>query len=121
MKALRSRPLRLLQARQAVVLQLERRLENAQAGFENDADGGRDDLDRASELKTRESVAGVAAVLLVEQRQIDEAMRRLRAGAYGICEECGRPIAAERLELWPEATRCVECQRRQETHMHAHA
>lgn len=121
MNALRSRPLRILQGRRAAVLQLERRLENMQAGFENDADGGRDDLDRASELETRESVAGLAAVLSLEHRQINDAMRRLRAGAYGICEECGRRIAAERLELWPEATRCVECQRRQETHMHAHA
>lgn len=116
MSAVRNRPLSVLQARRAAVLQLERRLGDSQAEAENDADGGRDDVDRATDLEARTSAAGVAAVLYLERCQIDEAMRRLGAGTYGLCEECGRPIAAERLRLWPEATRCVDCQRRQEMH-----
>lgn len=119
MKALARRPFDVLRARRTAVLRLERRLESTQAGLENDADGGRDDIDRATELETRTSAAGVAAVLYIERRQIDDAMQRLRAGTYGLCEECGLPIAAERLQLWPEATRCVDCQRRQEMHAHA--
>ncbi len=28
----------------------------------------------------------------------------------GICEDCGKPIPAKRLEAIPGATRCVKCQ-----------
>jgi DnaK suppressor protein len=31
-------------------------------------------------------------------------------GGYGICEDCSRQIAKERLEALPDATRCVRCQ-----------
>lgn len=40
---------------------------------------------------------------------IDEALKRIDAGHYGDCEECGEPISAARLEAWPEARQCVEC------------
>ncbi|GAA4591831.1 TraR/DksA C4-type zinc finger protein [Planotetraspora phitsanulokensis] len=40
---------------------------------------------------------------------LDAALRRLGDGTYGVCERCGRPIAAERLEVRPAATTCVEC------------
>lgn len=70
--------------------------------------------DVASDLFTRES-------LLTSERQLEEhasavqdALRRMRQGTYGICEDCGRPIAKERLEVLPQAARCVECQRREE-------
>ena len=45
------------------------------------------------------------------RNQVDEALRRLEEGAYGLCEDCERPIAAERLKAVPFARRCVECQR----------
>jgi RNA polymerase-binding transcription factor DksA len=40
---------------------------------------------------------------------LDRAEKRLRAGAYGVCEWCGKPIAEARLEVLPAATRCVLC------------
>jgi len=40
---------------------------------------------------------------------VEEALGRLEAGTYGICERCGRPIAAERLEIRPTARTCVSC------------
>jgi len=48
------------------------------------------------------------------RNQIDEALRRLNEGTYGICEDCGRPITPERLKAVPFARRCVECQRKAE-------
>ena len=45
---------------------------------------------------------------------IDEALWRIEKGTYGICQECGKQIPAERLAARPEATLCVDCQRRQE-------
>jgi DnaK suppressor protein len=47
-----------------------------------------------------------------ELSRINEALRRIIDGTFGACEDCGRPIAADRLELLPTTTRCVECQER---------
>ena len=30
---------------------------------------------------------------------------------YGICEKCGKPISIERLEAYPEARLCAECEK----------
>ena len=46
--------------------------------------------------------------------QVEEALERQRAGTYGICDNCGQPIDAERLRARPEATLCIDCQRQQE-------
>jgi DnaK suppressor protein len=43
--------------------------------------------------------------------QVEEALERQRAGTYGICENCDRPIDPERLRARPEATLCIDCQR----------
>ena len=40
---------------------------------------------------------------------IEAAVRRLDAGAYGACRTCRRPIPVARLEAVPEATQCVSC------------
>jgi DnaK suppressor protein len=41
--------------------------------------------------------------------QVDAAMARLDAGEYGVCERCGRPIAAERLQALPYTVHCIDC------------
>jgi len=43
-------------------------------------------------------------------RQIDAALSRIADGSYGICLECGEPIAERRLESIPEAALCTNCQ-----------
>jgi DnaK suppressor protein len=40
---------------------------------------------------------------------IDEALARMDAGTYGLCESCQSPIPLERLEAIPRARRCVAC------------
>ena len=47
--------------------------------------------------------------------RIDEALRRLEAGAYGECAECGSEIASARLKALPFAVNCIECQEQEET------
>jgi DnaK suppressor protein len=47
-------------------------------------------------------------------RQAERATSRRAQGTYGVCEDCGKEISAERLEFLPEATRCVACQAREE-------
>jgi DnaK suppressor protein len=46
--------------------------------------------------------------------RIDEAMRRLEAGTYGECAECGTEIADARLKALPFAVLCRDCQEREE-------
>jgi DnaK suppressor protein len=49
-----------------------------------------------------------------ELDQIDYALERIEAGSYGVCEECEKPINAERLRALPFASLCVACKRSQE-------
>jgi DnaK suppressor protein len=41
--------------------------------------------------------------------EVQLARRRLAVGVYGICAGCEEPIAQERLELRPWATKCTPC------------
>ena len=47
--------------------------------------------------------------------QVEAAIRAREKGTYGTCQECGKHIPDERLQARPEATLCVDCQRRLET------
>lgn len=42
--------------------------------------------------------------------QIDQALARIASGKYGVCDNCGNPIAPARLEVMPHATLCINCQ-----------
>ena len=42
--------------------------------------------------------------------EIDEALRRIHQGTYGICEYSGEPIEKERLKVLPHARHCVRVQ-----------
>ncbi len=44
--------------------------------------------------------------------QIRKALARIKIGKYGICEECGKMIDTDRLMIYPEATLCVECEKK---------
>jgi RNA polymerase-binding protein DksA len=45
---------------------------------------------------------------------IDEALKRIDGGTFGMCARCGKPIAEERLEAMPHATKCIDCKRVEE-------
>jgi RNA polymerase-binding protein DksA len=49
-----------------------------------------------------------------ELAAIDLALQRLEAGGYGCCEDCGGPIALGRLQVQPQAGRCIACERAHE-------
>jgi RNA polymerase-binding transcription factor DksA len=55
------------------------------------------------------------AALLESARQrladAEAALARRESGGYGVCEVCGRPIAAERLAARPAARTCIDCAR----------
>ena len=57
-------------------------------------------VDRLAAVSTQEH-------LLAMLDDVRRARRRVAEGSYGTCEVCGEPIAPERLEARPWATRCV--------------
>ena len=44
---------------------------------------------------------------------IEEALYRLEKGVYGLCRDCGDPIAAARLEAIPWTRVCITCKQKQ--------
>jgi DnaK suppressor protein len=42
---------------------------------------------------------------------VEAALARRDAGDYGTCENCGRPIAPQRLAARPAARTCIDCAR----------
>jgi DnaK suppressor protein len=71
------------------------------------ADSATETLDRGMEQSLEDNAENLLA-------HIDAALARLDEGTYGRCERCGQPIAEERLEALPYATRCIECKRLEE-------
>jgi DnaK suppressor protein len=63
--------------------------------------------ERALELRTRDRGRKLIS-------KIDDALRRIDAGEYGICEDSGEPINIRRLIARPIATFSVEAQERHE-------
>ena len=44
---------------------------------------------------------------------IEEALYRMEKGVYGICRDCGEPIAPARLEAIPWTRVCITCKQKQ--------
>ncbi len=49
-----------------------------------------------------------------EVDQLDNALKRLAMGKYGVCLACSRQVEADWLESFPEAEFCSTCYRTQE-------
>lgn len=45
-----------------------------------------------------------------ELSDLEAALKRIKAGSYGVCIECGDPVGLERLQANPAASRCISCQ-----------
>lgn len=66
-----------------------------------------DETQAASEQATASAINDI----LERDREQAEHSAHLRAeGKVGVCEDCGGPIGAERMQALPDSTRCVRCQ-----------
>jgi DnaK suppressor protein len=104
---------------QADLSRMEKAIQVAEAGladlFSEGADGaGRDAADIGSSNFERDQEMSLVqnARDMLEQAQL--ALRLFETGKYGWCESCGRPIGKDRLLVFPRATLCLECKRREE-------
>jgi RNA polymerase-binding transcription factor DksA len=63
----------------------------------------------AQSAESPELRAALLPLLRNDLARTQYALRRAAAGQYGMCDRCGRPIAARKLELNPATTRCPAC------------
>lgn len=71
-----------------------------------------DPADYCSNHVERETAAGILEAETHTLREIEAALERLKAGEYGVCEDCGEAIPPKRLTAVPWAARCRDCQDR---------
>lgn len=77
------------------------------AGDQHIADHASEMVDREVDVSLEENAEQIVY-------EIDRAVARIDAGAYGHCERCGQEIPEERLEAVPYATLCVTCKQLEE-------
>ncbi|MDQ2808267.1 MAG: TraR/DksA C4-type zinc finger protein [Chloroflexota bacterium] len=76
---------------------------------------GNHPADVANDMEEAEKDFGLRENTQQLLAQVDHALARLDAGTYGICENCGKPIPAARLDARPFATLDVDCQEKLES------
>ena len=87
---------------------------------------GRDRLSKQVAREDFDEAGGDAATDAVERSQnlavienlrdllenVNQALRKVEEGSYGVCEVCDKNIPKKRLEALPYATMCTECRAR---------
>ncbi len=64
----------------------------------------------ASTEREKEYLWSLISQDIEEMSEVNEALKRIIDGTYGICVDCGEKIPEARLEAKPTAIRCVACQ-----------
>ena len=94
--------------RQEIVVEIE----HLRTDLRNMAEPSADEADM--DAYEREKTWALVQRLQRKVESVDHALKMAKNGTYGICESCGDRITPARLEILPEATLCLECQRQKE-------
>ncbi len=70
--------------------------------------------DVATDTYDREFSLGLASNDRKVIYELDDALKRIEEGTFGICEECKSAIAKTRLKALPHARFCLKCQEKKE-------
>ncbi len=85
------------------------KIEHLQAELRSLAEPSADEAD--VDAYEREKTWALIQSLKRKLESIQHALDSARTGKYGICEDCGERIDPARLEIIPQATLCLRCQR----------
>ena len=97
-----------LVAREAAVAQAQATLEQL-ISFSDDG-AGAETADSGNSTLEREFQISLVEKAQINLEQTQQALARLDAKTYGLCDNCGKPIGKLRLqEANPYATLCIEC------------
>ena len=77
---------------------------------ETSEESTQDIADKAVSSYTREFLYSLTDGERSTLLQIDDAIDRIDDGTYGMCVNCGQPMAEKRLTAVPWAPYCVDCQ-----------
>ncbi len=102
---------------QQAELRAEVQGEQAESDNERDRRSAREVQDRGDEANTdqwREANAAMIDHHVDEISGIQAALSRVDSGTYGLCVDCGESIGFQRLQAYPSANRCLECQSKAE-------
>jgi DnaK suppressor protein len=72
--------------------------------------GMTDMADTAADIHDTVVERAVQGNIARQLEQVNETLSRIDDGKYGICANCSRPIATDRLVVRPFATLCMDCQ-----------
>ena len=109
------------EARQSLE-QMLRELDAATSTLEAEGAGDSSELshvdqhtgDTASELTDADNQNALLENSAEQRAEVEAALQRIEEGTYGVCVDCGQPIPDARLEVRPEAARCVADQEKHE-------
>ena len=98
--------------------QMLRELDSSSATLEAEGAGDSSEIshvdqhpaDTASEITDADQQNALLENSAEQRAQVVAALQRIEDGTYGTCVDCGKTIPDARLEVRPEAARCVEDQ-----------
>ena len=67
-------------------------------------------IDKAAYESRVSLLDGLTTLYRYEMKQIEKASSRVEERSYGLCLACHEPIDADRLEIYPAAQFCLDCQ-----------
>jgi len=70
--------------------------------------------DMATDNFDREFSLDLASAEQTILNRIDEALRKIDDGSFGVCESCEKPISFKRLKAVPYAKLCIKCKEDEE-------
>lgn len=99
--------------KQMLELEREKLLEQLQLTAEDDEsmDKNPDQMDIAQAYNDQDISQALHTFEEKQLIQVDIALKAIAQGNYGSCQYCQQPIPLERLQVMPNATMCVGCQR----------
>lgn len=76
--------------------------------------GARDPGDESVAMQLSDLAISSMEKQVARLQEVEGALKRIEDGSYGECLDCGGDIPRARLEAYPTARRCTQCQARRE-------
>jgi len=86
---------------------------------EMESNVAQDLVDKAETSYTKEFLLSLSDGEREKLLQIDEALKRLEHGEFGVCQNCQKEIGAKRLLAIPWTPYCIDCQEKTEEELRA--
>ena len=93
---------------------MEERKQALREALTDDTFGTRSESEWGFASAARGLGAGLLSISAHTVQAIEDALRRVKAGTYGRCDDCSGEIPIQRMRALPFAQTCVQCQERRD-------